>query len=84
MASLDKTSVRNEVDRLKADFEALRAKNKVSSEVSVLMNSMLMIVEIMLSIFLEPEFNLLVQQVGLSRKIPDSGFCTQGIFGVGY
>ena len=31
-----------------------------------------------------PGFNLLVQQVGLSRRIPDSGFYTQGISGVGY
>ena len=53
MASVDKTTIRTEVDRLKTDFEKLRADGKVSSEVSLLMNSMLMIVELMLSIFLE-------------------------------
>lgn len=53
MASIDKTSVRNEVSRLKTDFERLCSEGKVSGEVRVLMNSMLMIVELMLSIFLE-------------------------------
>ena len=53
MASVDKTTIRTEVDRLKTDFENLRTDGKVSSEVSMLMNSMLMIVELMLSIFLE-------------------------------
>ena len=53
MASIDKTSVRNEVGRLKADFELLCSEGKVTSEIKVLMNSMLMIIELMLSIFLE-------------------------------
>ena len=53
MASIDKTSVRNEVGRLKADFELLCSEGKVTSEIRVLMNSMLMIIELMLSIFLE-------------------------------
>ena len=53
MASVDKTSVRNEVSRLKADFEQLCADGKTSSEIKVLMNSMFMIIELMLSIFLE-------------------------------
>jgi len=53
MASIDKTSVRNEVGRLKADFELLCSEGKVTSEIKVLMNSMLLIIELMLSIFLE-------------------------------
>lgn len=53
MASINKTSVRNEVSRLKADFDALCAEGKVNSEIKVLMSSMLMILELMLSIFLE-------------------------------
>ena len=53
MASIDKTSVRNEVGRLKADFELLCSEGKVTSEIKVLMNSMLMIMELMLAIFLE-------------------------------
>ena len=53
MASLDKTSVRNEVSRLKDDFEQLCSKGKITSESQVLMNSMFMIIELILSIFLE-------------------------------
>lgn len=53
MASISKDSVRDEVNRLKSDFEKLRDKGNVSTEVSVLMSSMLMIVELILSIFLE-------------------------------
>lgn len=53
MASLDKTSVRNEVSRLKADFEQLCRDGKVTRETQVLMNSMLMMMELILTIFLE-------------------------------
>jgi len=53
MASIDKTSVRDEVSRLKADFKALCSEGKVTNEIKVLMGSMLMIIELMLSIFLE-------------------------------
>ena len=53
MASLDKSSVRNEVSHLKADFEQLCAEGKIPSKSKVLMNSMFMIVELILSIFLE-------------------------------
>ena len=53
MANIDKLSVRNEVSRLKADFERLCTEGKITSETKVLMNSMFMIVELILSIFLE-------------------------------
>ena len=53
MASLDKSTVRNEVSRLKDDFEQLCADGKITSESKVLMNSMFMIIELILSIFLE-------------------------------
>ena len=53
MASINKTSVRNEISRLKADFDLLCSEGKVTSETQVLMSSMLMIIELMLSIFLE-------------------------------
>ena len=53
MASLDKTSVRTEVSRLKTDFEQLCAEGKITSESKALMMSMFMIVERILSIFLE-------------------------------
>ena len=53
MAQIDKTTVRNEVSRIKADFEQLCARGKITSEIKILMNSMFMIMELMLSIFLE-------------------------------
>jgi transposase-like protein len=53
MANIDKKSVRNEVDKVKAEFESLCESGKVSSEIKVLMSSMLMIMELILSIFLE-------------------------------
>ena len=53
MANLDKTSVRAEVSHLKADFEALSAAGKVTPELKVLMKSMLMMMDLILSIFLE-------------------------------
>jgi len=53
MAQVDKTTVRNEVSRIKADFEQLCSDGKITTEIKFLMNSMFMIMELMLSIFLE-------------------------------
>jgi len=53
MASLDKTSVRTEVSRLKTDFDQLCADGKITAESKALMLSMFLIVELILSIFLE-------------------------------
>ncbi|SDX12266.1 hypothetical protein [Nitrosomonas communis] len=53
MASLDKISVRDEVSRLKADFDRLGAEGKLSPENQAIMNSLFMIVELILAIFLE-------------------------------
>jgi len=53
MASLDKTSVRDEVSRLKIDFDKLCGEGKITSESKVLMTSLFMILELVLSIFLE-------------------------------
>jgi len=53
MATLNKTTVRTEIDRLKTDFEQLRADGKVTAESLAVMNSLFMIVELILAIFLE-------------------------------
>jgi len=45
--------VRNEVSQLKADYEQLCANGKVSSEMAALMKSLFLIIELILSIFLE-------------------------------
>ncbi len=53
MANIDKTSVRDEVGKVKEEFEKLQKAGSVSPEVATLMRSMLMIMELILSIFLE-------------------------------
>jgi hypothetical protein len=53
MASLDKSSVRHEVKRLKADFEQLCAAGKIPCESQAIMTSLFLIVELILAIFLE-------------------------------
>jgi len=53
MASVDKESVRAEVTKLKEQFEKLSSTGKVNTEVSMLMSSMFMIIDLILSIFLE-------------------------------
>jgi rubrerythrin len=57
VANLDKTSVKDEVGRLKADFERLGKEGKVSSESQAIMNSLFMIIELILAIFLERNTN---------------------------
>lgn len=51
--NLDKASVRTEDSRLKADFEKLCAEGKITSESQAIMNSLLMVVELIPAIFLE-------------------------------
>jgi len=53
MATIDKTSIRQEVDRVKQEFEQLCSDGKASSEIRVVMNSLLVVVELILAIFLE-------------------------------
>jgi len=55
MANVDKTSIRNEVSQLKNDFDKLCSEGKITGETKALMNSMLLILNLMLSIsiFLE-------------------------------
>ena len=57
MANLDKTSVKDEVNRLKADFDRLGKEGKVTSESQAIMNSLFMIIELILAIFLERSIN---------------------------
>ena len=53
MTNLDKTSVRDEFSRLKADFDRLGAKGKWSSESQAIVNSLFMMVGLILALFLE-------------------------------
>ncbi len=53
MAIADKNTVRNEVAKLRANFNQLSNEGKVTGEIKLLMNSMMMIIELILTIFLE-------------------------------
>lgn len=53
MASLDKQSVRDQFDNIKADFQKLISKGKVGVEVAALFNALILLFDIVLSIFLE-------------------------------
>ncbi|MBM9521214.1 hypothetical protein JWG39_15445 [Desulforhopalus vacuolatus] len=53
MATMNKISVREEVARVKQEFEQLCSAGKVTPEVKIVMNSLLVVVELILSIFLE-------------------------------
>jgi len=53
MASIDKTSVREEFDRLKTEFNQLNTDKKINKDVKILMKSMFLLFELILSIFLE-------------------------------
>ena len=53
MGEINKTSVREEVERLKQEFKQLCSAGKVAPEVRLVMDSLLVVVELILSIFLE-------------------------------
>ncbi len=53
MATVDKTSIREEINRLKKQFDQLCSDGKVSPEIQVVMNSLLVVVDLILVIFLE-------------------------------
>jgi len=53
MATLDKQSVREEFDKIKSSFQEQVDAGKVSSEVATLVNTLIMLFNIVLSIFLE-------------------------------
>ena len=53
MAIVDKISIREEVDRIKREFEQLCLDDTVSKDLQVVMNSLLVVVELILSVFLE-------------------------------
>ena len=53
MASINQQSVREEIDRIKKDFEIFVAAGKVSSEMTMLFNSMLILINLLVAIFME-------------------------------
>ena len=55
MAYLNKTSVREEVEKLKLDYEVMREKSPLSPEILLFIKSMFMLIELILSVFLEKQ-----------------------------
>ncbi len=53
MAFVDKVSLRTEFNSLKDQFEDLKSKNKVPAETQLLVRSMIILFEVMITIFLE-------------------------------
>ena len=53
MAIMDKQSVREEFERLKSDFNTLNKAKKVSPELCVIVNGLIMLLGVILAIFLE-------------------------------
>ena len=53
MASIDKQSIRAEYDKIKASFDEQVQSGKVSSETAALFNTLMMLFNIILSIFME-------------------------------
>ena len=53
MGSFNKQSVREEADRIQAEFDKLSTSKKIDGEYQILFNSMLMLINLLISIFLE-------------------------------
>lgn len=53
MSTINKASVRDELDRIQSEFTTLSKDGKVSAECSVLFKSILILVELVISIFME-------------------------------
>ena len=53
MAFVNKASLREEFDHLKNQFNELQSENKLSTEANILFRSMIILFEVMISIFLE-------------------------------
>lgn len=68
MASLDKNTVRDEVGKLKVEFEQLCREGKVPAESLALLKSLFLVVELILSIFLERQ----TKKTGKNSSLPSS------------
>src|SRR5579871_286250 len=53
MGSVNKQSVREEIDRIKAEFDRLAANKKINNESKMLFQSMLVLINLLIAIFLE-------------------------------
>jgi transposase len=53
MGSVNKQSLQEEVERIKSEFQRIVEKKKIDSEISMLIQSMLMLINLLIAIFLE-------------------------------
>lgn len=53
MPTVNKTSLRAELDAIKTEFSQLSSDNKINRESKALFNAMLMLLELMMAVFLE-------------------------------
>ena len=53
MSSVNAQSVREEAERIKAEFNRIAANKKVDAEINMLIQSMLMLINLLIAIFLE-------------------------------
>lgn len=53
MATINKASIREEIERLKYEFKQLCSAGKVPSKTQILMKSLLVVVELILAVYLE-------------------------------
>jgi len=53
MSSINRESVREEIERIKSEFDKLSVDKKINSETKMLFQSMLMLINLLIAIFLE-------------------------------
>jgi transposase len=68
MSSINKESARKEIDRIKIEFDQLSSEGKVNKECDALMRCMLIIMDLILSVFLEK----LTKKNSKNSSIPSS------------
>src|SRR3990167_10047131 len=68
MATVDKQSVRDEFDKIKSGFQEQVAAGKVSTEVATLFNTLMMLFNIILTIFMEKS----TKKTSANSSIPPS------------
>lgn len=86
VASINKQSVREEVERIKKEFDQLSANKKISDESKVLFHSMLMLLNLLISIFLErmtKKGNKNSSKPSSQTEIDESSITHQGTNGKG-
>ena len=68
MASIDKQSVRAEFDKIKVSFDEQVKAGKVSTEVAMLVNTLMLLFNLVLSIFMEKS----TKKTSANSSIPPS------------